>query len=63
NGYWITWKVPEKEPKRASFCLVLLKHHGYKNISGMMYKGMRHEILNEPEHERVYKDILEFIES
>ena len=43
--------------------MLLLKHHGYKNISGKMYKGMRHEILNEPEHARVYKDILEFIES
>lgn len=40
--------------------MLLLKHQGYKNISGKMYKGMRHEILNEPEHDRVYKDILDF---
>lgn len=41
--------------------MLLLKHSGYSNVSGKMYKGMRHEILNEPEHERVYKDILDFI--
>lgn len=42
--------------------MLLLKTKGYKNIDGKMYKGMRHEILNEPEHERVYKDILDFIQ-
>ncbi|MBO4921864.1 MAG: alpha/beta fold hydrolase [Lachnospiraceae bacterium] len=42
--------------------MLLLKHSGYQNVSGKMYKGMRHEILNEPEHERVYKDILDFIQ-
>ena len=39
----------------------LLKRQGYKNVSGKMYKGMRHEILNESENARVIKDILDFI--
>ena len=39
----------------------LIKKQGYKNVSGKMYKGMRHEILNERENTRVYKEILEFI--
>ena len=39
----------------------LIKKQGYKNVSGKMYKGMRHEILNEIDKERVYKDILDFI--
>ena len=41
--------------------MLLLKHQGYKNVSGKMYKGMRHEILNEIDKERVYRDILDFI--
>lgn len=32
-----------------------LKGMGYGNVSGVMMQGMRHEILNEPEHEKVYK--------
>ena len=27
-----------------------------------LYKGMRHEILNEPDHEKVYADVLEWLE-
>lgn len=36
---------------------------GYTNVQGKMYQGMRHEVLNEPEHEIVYHDILEFIKA
>ena len=39
-----------------------LKKQGYTNVKGKMYPGMRHEILNEPEKEKVYADILGFIE-
>ena len=39
----------------------LIKKQGYKNVSGKMFKGMRHEILNEYDKMRVYKEILEFI--
>lgn len=35
---------------------------GIKNVELKLYENMRHEILNETEHEKVYNDILEFIE-
>ncbi len=41
----------------------LLKKQGYTDVSGKLYEHMRHEILNEPEHMRVFEDILEFINS
>ncbi len=40
-----------------------LKKQGYKDVSGKMYPGMRHEILNQPEHMTVFNDMLSFIES
>lgn len=39
-----------------------LRARGYKNVSGKMFSGMRHEILNEEKNEVVYEDILAFIE-
>lgn len=39
-----------------------MKQAGYTNVKGHMYEGMRHEILNEPGKEKVYKDMLKFIE-
>lgn len=48
-------------PKELGKAMKLIKKQGYKNVSGKMYKGMRHEILNEIDKERVYKDILDFI--
>ena len=38
------------------------KKLGLKNVELKVYEGMRHEILNEVDHEKVYKDVLEFIE-
>ena len=38
-----------------------LKNVGYQNLDGILYTGMRHEILNELEKEKVYMDILQFI--
>jgi len=38
-----------------------LKELGYKNITGKLYPGLRHEILNEKSNEVIYKDILNFI--
>ena len=40
-----------------------LKQLGYQSIQNHLYENMRHEILNEKEHEIVYKDILDFLES
>ena len=41
----------------------LIRKQGYRNISGKIYSGMRHEILNERGKEKVYADILKFIQS
>lgn len=38
-----------------------LKKQGYTRISGKLYDGMRHEILNEEDHMQVYQDILAFL--
>ncbi len=38
-----------------------LKQIGYKNIDHIMYPNMRHEILQETNHQDVYEDIIEFI--
>lgn len=40
-----------------------LKEVGYQNVSGKLYSGMRHEILNEKENEMVFKDIIKWIET
>ena len=38
-----------------------LNSHGIIDIDMKMYKGMRHEILNETGKENVYKDVLNWI--
>ncbi len=43
--------------------MMLLKKQGYVNVRGKLYPHMRHEILNEPKHMKVYEDILKFIEN
>lgn len=39
-----------------------MRNAGYRNVRGKLYPGMRHEILNEKEHETVFRDLLTFIE-
>lgn len=39
-----------------------LKQLGYPNVSGKLYLGMRHEILNERDNKKVFEDVREFIE-
>ena len=34
---------------------------GYNNLTGKMYPKMRHEILNEVEKEKVYANILSYL--
>jgi len=51
--------ISRKDIWKAMQCL---KSAGYSQVRARMYNGMRHEILNEPEHRRVYRDILSFIE-
>ncbi|MDE7264442.1 MAG: alpha/beta hydrolase [Anaeroplasmataceae bacterium] len=38
-----------------------LKKAGYKNVTTKVYENMRHEILNEDQHELVYNDVLQFL--
>ena len=40
----------------------LLEKAGFRNISVITYPGMRHEILNENDREKVYRDALAFLE-
>ncbi len=38
----------------------LMEKSGFRNISVITYDHMRHEILNESDHEKVYRDLLDF---
>ena len=38
-----------------------LRKVGYTNIRHIVYKGMKHEVLNEDNREIVYQDILNFL--
>lgn len=40
----------------------LMRKVGYKNTKGKLYPGMRHEILNEKEQQRVFQDIKKYTE-
>ena len=39
-----------------------LRGVGYENVTGKLYEGMRHEILNEYGKEEAYADLLTFID-
>ena len=41
--------------------LLTLRKAGFANITGIRYPGMRHEILNEKNNEKVYTDIVDFL--
>lgn len=47
-----TWKASQQ----------FLMERGYRDVTGKLYKGLRHEILLENSKEQVYKDILDFVE-
>lgn len=49
-----------KSEKKWHQAQEFLKSLGYQNISSHLYAGMRHEILNEIGHEKVYQDVLTF---
>lgn len=51
--------ISKRDIGKAMKCM---KNAGYSNVRGKMYEGMRHEILNEPQHMKVYNDILKYIE-
>lgn len=49
-------------PKDWQKAQEFLKEVGYKNVSGKLYPGMRHEILNEKDRKKVFEDVLKWIE-
>jgi alpha-beta hydrolase superfamily lysophospholipase len=38
-----------------------MRTHSKAHVSVIIYEGMRHEILNEKGHERVYHDVADWI--
>lgn len=52
-----------RNPKQFGKSVRFLKKRGYKNVKAVLYRGMRHEILNEKDKKRVYKHIYDFISS
>ncbi len=50
-------------PRKFGKSVHFLKDMGYENVSARLYGGMRHEILNEKNKKRVYRDIYNFIEN
>ena len=38
-----------------------MRNAGYRDVRGKVYKGMRHEILNEKDKQTVYEDIVKYI--
>ena len=40
-----------------------LRERGYRDVSGRLYPGLRHEILNEDGAGEIYDNIIEFAES
>ena len=47
--------------RRFSQAVKAMRKAGYQDVRGKIYKGMRHEILNEIGHEKVFADIAGFI--
>lgn len=50
--------ISEKEFHEAAYSM---HKAGYRNVTSVLYPGMRHEVLNEKEKQDVWKDVLEFI--
>ncbi|MBQ8306363.1 MAG: alpha/beta fold hydrolase [Blautia sp.] len=49
--------------RKFSQAVKSMQKAGYKDVRGKIYKGMRHEILNETENDKVFADILKYIHS
>lgn len=41
--------------------LEYMRHAGYRDVRGILYDGMRHEICNEPDRQRVFEDFVKFL--
>lgn len=42
--------------------IATLKKIGYRHIQNVVYRGMKHEVLNETDHQSVYEEVLGFFE-
>ena len=49
--------------KKFSECVDFFKEIGYTNVTSKLYAGLRHEILNEINHQEVYDDFISFIQN
>lgn len=47
--------------RRFAAALNHLRSQGYQNVRGKLYPGLRHEILNEPCREKIYRDLAGYI--
>ena len=47
-------------PRKYAKAVQRMRQVGYKNTKGKLYPGLRHEILNERDKERVYRDIVTY---
>lgn len=50
------------ELKKFDQAVNLLKKVGYQEVEAILYDGMRHEILNEKEHQKVFDDIKQWLQ-
>ncbi|MDO5336467.1 MAG: alpha/beta fold hydrolase [Eubacteriales bacterium] len=48
-------------PRKYADALMHMRLAGYRNVKGKLYPGMRHEILNEREKKKVFRDINAFL--
>lgn len=48
--------------EKFNYLIKFLTEIGYKNIESKLYEAKRHELLNEIENEKIYEDILKFID-
>ena len=51
-----------QSPEKARHLVRFLKARGYRNVTLRLYPKLRHELLLEREKDRVYADILAFLE-
>lgn len=48
--------------EKFNHLIFFLKELGYKDVKGKLYTGLRHELLNEIDKDKVYNDVLHFIQ-
>ena len=50
-------------PRGTKKSFHMLRQIGYNNFENIIFEGMKHEVLNEKQHIKVYETILKFVES